>query len=386
MKIHVFELSETVSGEQFLIDRLVNNFGAKKIILWDYNKNCPKIKMNSLIYLIYRFINKISPLFGEYFGTRMIFVFNRLKDQGDVNIISSAFITIPKGRNIIAYIHTPPRMFTIDYEEIMERVKKRSRVFFFLLPIAKSFFNIYYKHSLRHAIFILSNSRTTRDRLKKFYNIESKVLYLGININEYKNLGYYNYFLYVSRFHILKRQDFAIRAFKEFYKYNKNFKLILAGSMSNNIEQIEYLNSLKELVEFEKLPVIFKLNATKSEILELYSNAYLCLFTAKNEDFGIVPLEAMASGKPIISVAEGGPTETIIDGITGFLVKNEKEMAEKMLLLANNLELAKKIGVAGRKHVETNFSWSEFDKNMSNIIELIVQKTYNRDRGRNNDK
>jgi hypothetical protein len=47
-------------------------------------------------------------------------------------------------------------------------------------------------------------------------------------------------------------------------------------------------------------------------------------------------------------------------------------MIEKMLMLANDLELTKNVFVAGQKRVENIFLWSEFDKNMSNIIELIV--------------
>jgi hypothetical protein len=52
-------------------------------------------------------------------------------------------------------------------------------------------------------------------------------------------------------------------------------------------------------------------------------------------------------------------------------------MIEKMLMLANKLKLTKNVFVAGQKQVETNFSRSEFDKNMSNIIELIVRVSKN---------
>lgn len=371
MKIKVYELSEIVSGEQIFVNRLIDKFNAEKIVLWDNLNNVPKIKMNYIIKFLYSIINKISPLFGEYFGTRMIFVFYKLKDQENINIVSSSFITIPKGRNIIAYIHTPPRMFTIDYEDIKKRVMSRSKFWYVIMPVAKYLFNKYYKHSLKHAKIILANSYTTRKRLLDFYGVNSIVIYQGINVNEYKNLNYGDYFLYLSRIHILKRQDFAIRAFAEFFKHNKNFKLIIAGYLSNNIEDIEYLNLLKNLVKKEHLPVIFKLNISRNEVLDLYSNAYLCLFCGKDEDFGHIPLESMASEKPIISVAEGGPTETIIDGVTGFLVKDEKEMAEKMLLLINNIELTKKIGKAGRQHVIDNFSWDKFDKEIVSAIEIL---------------
>ncbi|MEM3192199.1 MAG: glycosyltransferase, partial [Candidatus Parvarchaeota archaeon] len=88
-----------------------------------------------------------------------------------------------------------------------------------------------------------------------------------------------------------------------------------------------------------------------------------------NEDFGLVPLESMASCKPVISFNEGGPKETILDGITGFLVDDVDGMAEKMKYLAGNVDETIKMGKNGRAWVEKNFPPGAFFSRIDSIVE-----------------
>jgi alpha-1,3/alpha-1,6-mannosyltransferase len=103
-------------------------------------------------------------------------------------------------------------------------------------------------------------------------------------------------------------------------------------------------------------------NVDRRKMLELYSNCYAVLYAPKDEDFGIVPLEAMAAYKPCIAVNEGGPKEVVADGKTGYLVNSESEMAERMRFLADDINTVEKLGKTARKHVEDNFSWERFMK------------------------
>ena len=101
-------------------------------------------------------------------------------------------------------------------------------------------------------------------------------------------------------------------------------------------------------------------NVDESKLTKLYSGAMAVMFAAINEDFGFIPLEAMASSKPVISVNEGGPTETLRDGKTGFLVNSPQEMAEKMILLAKDAKSAERMGKEGRREVERKYTWERF--------------------------
>jgi len=80
--------------------------------------------------------------------------------------------------------------------------------------------------------------------------------------------------------------------------------------------------------------------------------------TIGEEPFGLVPLEGMACGKPVVVTASGGLVESVIDQKTGFIIKKRdpEMLAEKIALLLEDNELARKMGQAGRRHVAQNFS------------------------------
>ena len=170
----------------------------------------------------------------------------------------------------------------------------------------------------------------------------------------------------MSRITPAKRQNLAIEAFKGFYERNKNFKMIIAGRVDDNKYSKEYLESLKAISR--EYPVEFALFLSIGEVYDMYANCYATLFAAKNEDFGLTPLESMASCKPVISLNEGGPRETIVDGVTGFLVEDVKGMTEKMIYLAANRDETKKIGEKGRAHVEKNFAQPAFFNRIDSVI------------------
>jgi len=107
------------------------------------------------------------------------------------------------------------------------------------------------------------------------------------------------------------------------------------------------------------------------KLRDLYSRCTAVLYPPVNEDYGLVPLEAMASYKPIIAVNEGGPKETVEDGKTGFLVDSEQAMADKMAYVAENPQLAAEMGRNGRRRVSERYSWEaffrEFDKHVKKV-------------------
>jgi alpha-1,3/alpha-1,6-mannosyltransferase len=112
-------------------------------------------------------------------------------------------------------------------------------------------------------------------------------------------------------------------------------------------------------------------DADDAALKKLYANSTAVLYTPINEDYGLVPLEGMASSKPVISVNEGGPKETIKEGKTGFLVNNEQEMANKMRLLIDNPSIANEVGKNARKCVIAEHSWGEFFKTFDNELKKV---------------
>lgn len=109
-------------------------------------------------------------------------------------------------------------------------------------------------------------------------------------------------------------------------------------------------------------------NPPEKQLNGLYSNCYAVLSTTLNEDWGLVPLEAMAYGKSVIAVNRGGPKESIIDKKTGFLVEpTANGLAEAMRILAEDRNLVFEMGKEARRH-SLKYDWSNFIKRIDEYI------------------
>jgi alpha-1,3/alpha-1,6-mannosyltransferase len=104
----------------------------------------------------------------------------------------------------------------------------------------------------------------------------------------------------------------------------------------------------------------------------LYRRCLATLFTALNEDWGIVVLEGMASGKPVIAVARGGPLESVLHEETGLLCPDEPgAFAGAMARLLVNPTLARQWGQRGRHHVSL-FPWDSLVDPIDDYVESLA--------------
>jgi glycosyltransferase involved in cell wall biosynthesis len=145
--------------------------------------------------------------------------------------------------------------------------------------------------------------------------------------------------LYVSRINKPKRQDVLIKAWKNFSENYPEEKLIIAGSDENK----KFLDEIKNLAENSK-NISIKTDLNENELLELYSNCKAVIFVPFLEDFGIVPFEAMALGKPLIAVEKGGYSR-LIEKFDYYKIKelySEKEMIKEINLVLEEFMKSKK--------------------------------------------
>ena len=219
---------------------------------------------------------------------------------------------------------------------------------------------------------IFANSTNTQRRIKTYLGAESEVLNPGIEFKDFRCDGYEHFFFYPSRITPEKRFEYAIDAFREFKRRNERYrdwKLVIAGSLfAYKREHAEYYEWLKHYVGNDGRVVA---DISNEDLASLYSRCYAVLYTPIDEDFGIVPLEGMASRKPVISVNEGGPKEVVVDRETGFLVNSPSEMAERMAYLAERPEVVEQMGRKGWGLVEEKFSWERFLKRFGKVCEKV---------------
>lgn len=105
-----------------------------------------------------------------------------------------------------------------------------------------------------------------------------------------------------------------------------------------------------------------------------YSAADVCVTTPWYEPFGMVPLEAMACGTPVIAAAVGGLKFSVVDHVTGFLVppKDPAALAEKLDLVLSNDEMRRRQGNRARKRVEQWFTWPKVAARIAAVYEELI--------------
>ena len=103
-----------------------------------------------------------------------------------------------------------------------------------------------------------------------------------------------------------------------------------------------------------------------------YKNCSVFLYTPKEEHFGIAPIEAMACGKPVIAFNTGGPKETIINDITGYLLEEDLDQWEnKIFYLLKNNQKRMDMSIAARNRIVDEFSWDAFMRKIKDSLDKI---------------
>src|SRR3989344_375015 len=226
--------------------------------------------------------------------------------------VSSSFakgiITGPKTKHI-CYCLTPPRFLWDNSQKLTEEfgfpkiIKK-------LLPPFISYLRIWDKEASMRVDEFWSISNFIKARVKKYYDKNSAIIYPPIDTDKFyisENLG--DYFLMVGRLVPYKKFDIAIKAFN---KVGLPLKIVGSGP------------ELKRLQKLAKANVQFMGLLSDKELAKIYSRCKALIFP-QEEDFGIVPLETMASGRPVIAYKGGGALETIIDGKTGIFFDEQTD-------------------------------------------------------------
>jgi len=148
--------------------------------------------------------------------------------------------------------------------------------------------------------------------------------------------------------------------------------LVHAGGYDYRVaENVEYYQELKEYIEANGLGenVSLMRSISDGEKTKLLRNCFCLIYTPTNEHFGIVPIEAMYCEKPVLATNTGGPLETVVDNVTGFLVEpNEKAFGEKMSKLVLDKTLRPRMATAARQRVISNFSFFSFKEKLNNIL------------------
>jgi alpha-1,3/alpha-1,6-mannosyltransferase len=165
-----------------------------------------------------------------------------------------------------------------------------------------------------------------------------------------------------------------------------DIEIIVAGGYDVHcVENVEYRAELGLLAAELNVKVTFLLSISDAARTELLRTATAVIYTPENEHFGIVPLEAMYAGTPVVAVRSGGPVETILDGKTGFLCEPTAEsFGQALAKLLQDPDKTAAMGKAARKHVTDTFGKDRLQKEWKELLEETLITGRERMAGRRN--
>ena len=363
---------ETKGGLERIILKIAKHFNAKiYCVRYDPEKTFPGFKDLEIELKKPTFVSKL-PLgkrvtgaieAGEYF-------YNLKLEGYDVIVAFQAPSEWIRNNNspVIWYCNSPNREAFDLYDWRMKRRNPFSKLIFWLSIKIFKYFEFKTVPKIEH---IFANSMNVTQRISKYLKRQSEPLYLGIDSQKFRYQSSEKFFFYPSRIAPEKDFEYAIEAFRIFSQRVPGWKFVIAGSLSDRPEHQAYLRTLRSKCDNS---IIIETNITEERLIELYARCYAVVFTPINEDFGLVPLEAMASSKPCISKNEGGPKETIAHGRDGFLVPSIWKLAQAMEWMSKNPEKVANMGRAGKMKVEKDFTWEKFLRRFEEKThELIVK-------------
>lgn len=241
--------------------------------------------------------------------------------QFDIVISSShacakGIITKPETLHI-CYCHSPMRYAWDNWHSYISEYNMPGPLKFFgKLAIHK--LRTWDRLSAERVDHFIANSKTTQNRIHKYYRKTSSVIHPPVETSQFQiKDDPKDYFLAVGRLTPYKKFDLIIKAFN---KAGLPLKIVGRGVAEQDLRQIAKPN------------IQFLGFVPEEELAHLYANARALVFP-QVEDFGITPLEAMACGRPVIALKQGGALETVVQDQTGFFFK---EQTENSLLHALN--------------------------------------------------
>jgi glycosyltransferase involved in cell wall biosynthesis len=170
----------------------------------------------------------------------------------------------------------------------------------------------YDRRSIQDIDRIIAISQITRERIEHFLHYQSDVIYPPVDTSQFRFKESGDFWLSVNRLYPEKRIELQIESFRQMPDQN----LVIAGGFSRGDHAEKYTRRiLRDLPD--NVSILGEVE--EKELIELYACCRGLVCTALNEDFGLTPLEAMASGKPVVAVNEGGFCETVTSN-TGRLV------------------------------------------------------------------
>src|SRR6266478_9129835 len=257
----------------------------------------------------------------------------------------------------VCYCHTPMRYIWNMYHEYRSGAGRVTRL---LMPPLSHYLRMWDVTSAARVDSFVANSATVARRIRRYYGVDSAVVHPPVDTAAFaavpsSELG--DHYLMAGELVSYKRPDLAVRAFNEM-----RLKLVVIGGG-------EMLDEVRRLAG----PTVTVMGSQPFDVLkEHYARCRALIFPGE-EDFGMVPVEAMASGRPVVAFGRGGATETVAPDVSGvFFAEQSVEAISSAVRCLADIEIdPEKIAAHANQFGRDQF----FQKMRAHIDGLLAAKS-----------
>lgn len=273
---------------------------------WDIHQTCL-----SKIPLIKKTFSPLRVLAARAFAKLDLSEFDIVISSSNAYMAKAARASKANAKHF-CYCHTPPRVLYGYTAKSHWRDRAITRFFGEIINHYMRFVD--FRVAQEVGVFI-ANSEETQARIKKFYHRQSEVIFPPVKmvdeakkyLAEHKTFKKEGYYLYVNRLAYAKHPEIAVEVASDL---NLALKVVGDGDMLNKLkdmagQSVEFLGTVDDRA-----------------LAELYRGAKALIYPVEDEDFGMVPIEAMAWGTPVLAHYSGGPKETIKNAKTGLFFQD----------------------------------------------------------------
>jgi glycosyltransferase involved in cell wall biosynthesis len=298
----------------------------------------------------------------QYYLPLMPLALEQLDLRGYDLVISSesgpakGFLVSP-GTLHVCYCHTPMRYLWDMYHDYLNGANRLTR--WAMRPIMH-YLRIWDALSAFRVDHFVANSRYVARRISKHYRRDADVVHPPVSVDDFHiSEDVDDYYLMVGQLVGYKRPDIAVEAFN---RMNRKLVIIGEGELSNRLSSMAG-------------PNVQLMGRQPFEVIRTHYAKCRALIFPGVEDFGIVPVEAMASGRPVIAYRAGGALETVEEGKTGlfFDTQDADALINAVTQYENRAEEFDPMRI--RAHAES-FHVSHFKREMQSLIERLMRNQH----------
>jgi glycosyltransferase involved in cell wall biosynthesis len=231
------------------------------------------------------------------------------------------------------------------------------------------------RQGTRRSRLVIANSRYTAGYARRVYGVAPLVNYPGVDTQAFapaEGTPRERFVLSVGEFISSKGFDDAVRAIGAIGAERRP-PLVVVSNRTHPPE-LAYVCGIARACGVE---LDVRERVEDAELRRLYRTAMVLLYTPNREPFGLAAIEAMASGTPVVAVADAGPGETVVDGETGFLrARDPAELGAAVARLLDDEVLRARMSRAARAHAVRAFTWDRSVEELAEMLSDMAESTH----------